>query len=398
MHVLYIHKAFPPQFAPLARALARTVGWKNTFLSRKPDQFLDELTNIQYDAPEDEETAWDRAFAQQLQHGIGVAKAVRRYRLKPDLVVAHAGFGSSHLLPSRLECPVINYFEYFTHPLDNDLLERRAWRHPSWYYDWRRTANAMTLLDLQACTSGYSPTNWQRSTFPAEYQQKIRVLFDGVDTVTFTPRREKVVRRFRDLELGPDTRVVTYVARGLEAVRGFDIFMQVAKRIYTARPNTIFLVAGKDRVCYGTDLELIGRESFKQWVLEEDDYDLSKFHFLDWAPVDELVQLFHLSDLHIYLTTPFVLSWSLFNALACGTTVLAADVEPVREVMRDGVNGLLADLHDRDGLAARALEVLADPRAFHLLGENASLHIEANYSMKAVVPKFIRYFSETAAR
>ncbi|HZJ15108.1 MAG TPA: glycosyltransferase [Chthoniobacteraceae bacterium] len=398
MHVLYIHKAFPPQFAPLARALARTVGWKNTFLSRKPDQTLEELTNIQYDAPEQEEKAWDCAFAQQLQHSIGVAEAVRRHRLKPDLVVAHSGFGSSHLLPSRLECPVINYFEYFTKPLCNDLLERREWRHPTWYYDWRRTANAMTLLDLQACNSGYSPTQWQRSTFPIEYQQKINVLFDGVDTATFTPRPEKVVRRFRDLEIASNTRVVTYVARGLEAVRGFDIFMQVAKRIYTVLPDTIFLVAGKDRVCYGTDLELVGRESFKQWVLEQDDYDLSKFHFLDWLPVEELVQLFHLSDLHIYLTTPFVLSWSLFNALACGTTVLASDVEPVREVVRDGVNGLLADLHDRDALAARALEVLADPRAVHSLGQKAALEIEANYSMNFMLPKFLRYFSEIAAR
>ena len=94
MHVLYIHKAFPPQFAPLARALARTIGWTNMFLSRKPDQTLEELTNLQYDAPEEEEKAWDRAFAQQIQHSIGVAEAVRRHRLKPDLVVAHSGFGS----------------------------------------------------------------------------------------------------------------------------------------------------------------------------------------------------------------------------------------------------------------------------------------------------------------
>jgi glycosyltransferase involved in cell wall biosynthesis len=317
--------------------------------------------------------------------------------LKPDLVVAHSGFGSSHLLPSRLERPVINYFEYFTKPLCNDLLERREWRHPGWYYDWRRMANAMTLLDLQACTSGYSPTRWQRATFPAEYQPKIELLFDGVDTATFTPREGEVPRRFRDLEFAPGTHVVTYVSRSFEAVRGFDIFMRVAKRIYTARPGTVFLVAGKDRVCYGTDPELVGRASFKQWVLEQDDYDLSKFHFLDWVPVEELVQLFHLSDLHIYLTTPFVLSWSLFNALACGATVLASDVEPVREILRDEDNGLLADLHDSDGHAACALEVLDAPRAYHGLGATAAAEIEAAYSMNVLLPKFVRYFTGIAS-
>jgi glycosyltransferase involved in cell wall biosynthesis len=284
MHVLYIHKAFPPQFAPLARALARTVGWKNTFLSRKPDQTLEELTNIQYDAPEQEEKAWDCAFAQQLQHSIGVAEAVRRHRLKPDLVVAHSGFGSSHLLPSRLECPVIKLLRVF----HEAALQRppRAARVAASVVVLRLAAHGERDDAASICkpaTSGYSPTHWQRSTFPIEYQQKINVLFDGVDTATFTPRPEKVVRRFRDLEIAPNTRVVTYVARGLEAVRGFDIFMQVAKRIYTVRPDTIFLVAGKDRVCYGTDLELVGRESFKQWVIEQDAYDLSKFHFLDWV-------------------------------------------------------------------------------------------------------------------
>ncbi len=397
MHILYIHKAFPPQFAPMARALAGSSGWTCTFLSRKPDQILDGIRNLQYEAPEEGPRPWDAAFQYQLAHSVGVAQAIRKHGLRPDLVVAHSGFGSSHLLPSVLECPVLNYFEYFTKALCNDMLFRREWRHPLWYYYWRRTTNAMTLLDLQSCTGGYSPTQWQRSTFPAEFQHKIQVLFDGVDTDTFVPRPAAPRRHWAGREISPTTRVVTYVARGLEAVRGFDIFMKVAKRIYTERPDTLFLVAGSERVCYGTDLELLGTTSFKKWVLEEDEYDLSKFVFLDWIPVDELVELLHLSDLHIYLTTPFVLSWSLFNALACGATVLANDVEPVCEILKENVNGLLADFYDLEALAAKALEVLKDPEAYRPLGRAGSELMESSYSMRAMLPKFASYFSGMAS-
>lgn len=398
MHILYIHRAFPPQFAPLAKALERVKGWKATFLSRKPDQVVEGLTNIQYHAQDNEERNWDLQFGEQLRHAAAVAAALKkRPELRPDLVVAHSGFGSSCLVPTVRDCPIINYFEYYTRPLANDMLFRAEWKHEDWYYQWRRVANAMQLLDLQTCTAGYSPTRWQRSTFPAEHHDKIDVLFDGVDIATFQPAAAAVPRVVCGHTIPEGTRVVTYVARGLELVRGFDVFMKLAKRIYTERPATIFLVAGKDRVCYGTDLQLTGAASFKQWVLEQDEYDLSKFIFLDWIPVEDLVRLLHLSDLHVYLTTPFVLSWSLFNALACGTTVLASDVAPVREVVRDGVNGLLVDFHDLDGMAIRALEVLRDPAAFHPLGVAAAAEMRARYSFEVMLPKFIRYFERIAS-
>ena len=151
-----------------------------------------------------------------------------------------------------------------------------------------------------------------------------------------------------------DTRIVTYVSRGLESTQGFDIFMKVAKRIYTEYPKVIFVVRASDRVEYGTDLQLTRHHSFKKWVLKKDSYDLSKFRFIGWLLTSDLVRLFNLSDLHIYLTTPFPLSWSFFNALACGATVLASNTAPIREVITHGQNGLLADFFDVDGLAEQA--------------------------------------------
>src|SRR5262249_28935160 len=146
-------------------------------------------------------------------------------------------------------------------------------------------------------------------------------------------------------------RVVTYVSRGFESIRGFDIFMQAARRIYQQRSDVVFVVVGEDRICYGGDEEFIGQKSFKQWVLARDDYDLSRFIFTGSVPIGTLVQLFALSDLHIYLTVPFVPSWSLLNALACGATVLASNTPPVCEVIEHAKTGLLVDFFDVEGIA-----------------------------------------------
>lgn len=384
----------------MAKALAYVKGWRSTFLSLEKNQVLEGLRNIQYHVPPETESKkheWIDGFKMQTHHCVGVVQALKKHRdLKPDLVVAHSGFGSTILVPEVLDCPIINYFEYYTRPRENDVLERKGFKHDEWYLYWRRAANAMTLLDLQTCTSGYSATRWQQQTFPKEYQPKIEVLFDGIDISVFKPATEAPKREVCGITIPENTRVVTYVSRGFESVRGFDIFMQVAKRIYTEMPNTIFLVAGKDRVCYGTDLVMFNTKSFKEYVLKQDKYDMSKFRFLDWIPVPDLVQLLQLSDLHLYLTAPFVLSWSLFNALACGATVLASDVGPVREIVKNGHNGLLCDLHDIDGLTRKALEVLKDPGAYKALGKAGAELMQRNYSFNVMLPKFIRYLEGVA--
>jgi glycosyltransferase involved in cell wall biosynthesis len=151
-------------------------------------------------------------------------------------------------------------------------------------------------------------------------------------------------------DLPESARIVTYVSRGFESMRGFDIFMRAAKRIYQRYPEVLFVVVGSDRICYDGDEKHIRHRSFREHVLAQDDYDLPKFVFTGLVPVPTLVDLLSLSDLHIYLTVPFVLSWSLMNALACGCTILASDTEPVREVIVDDEHGLLVDFFDVEAL------------------------------------------------
>ena len=183
----------------------------------------------------------------------------------------------------------------------------------------------------------------------------------------------------------------------MESLRGFDIFCKVAKRICRHRADVLFLVVGEDRVFYGGDLRHTGGKSFKGWVFSQDEYDQSRFRFLGLLPPSELARLFTLSDLHIYLTVPFVLSWSLFNALACGTTVLASNTAPVREVVTAGENGLLAEFYDVDEFVRHAENVLDHPEEFRCLGQNGIELVRQKYAVDVCVPKLKALYARVTA-
>jgi glycosyltransferase involved in cell wall biosynthesis len=189
---------------------------------------------------------------------------------------------------------------------------------------------------------------------------------------------------------------VTYVSRGFEAMRGFDVFMEVARRVYQQFPEVVFVVVGSDRVCYGGDEKHIRHKTFFEHVMAQSSYDMSKFLFTGLLPVSKLVEVLSLSDLHLYWTVPFVLSWSLMDALACGCTVLASDTAPVREMIEDGQNGRLCGFSDVAGFASRAVEVLRDPGAFRHLGREAAERIRHDYAIDVTLPRLARLFEQTA--
>jgi glycosyltransferase involved in cell wall biosynthesis len=293
------------------------------------------------------------------------------------------------------DTPIVNYFEYFYRAHDSDLDFRPD--VPVADADRLRSPirNAMILLDMEYCAAGYTPTRYQHSLLPDAYREKVRVLHDGIDTSFWRPR-ELPERALGSLRLNEGERLVTYCSRGLESMRGFDVFMRAAKAICDARDDVRFVVVGENRVAYGGDVRFTGGKTFRDWVLAQDDYDLSRIHFVGRQPPDVLAQLLSLGDLHVYLTVPFVLSWSVFDAMACEATLLASDTDPVREVVTDGETGLLTDFFDHEALAARALEVLDDPARFAPLGRNARALVEERYSMDAVTPETTAFYEKVA--
>jgi glycosyltransferase involved in cell wall biosynthesis len=406
MRVLFVHRAFPAQFGRLAQELTERYGWECTFLvehlSRCPapsEEMLRKVTLHRLALPTrpSTEIPWPQTHGHALELGSAVFEAVRaRPELRPDLVVGHGGLTPTLLLRELLDCPFVDYCEYYFAPTGRDLTYRIDLPdvEPAQFYP--RCINATTLLSLVACDAGYTPTHWQRACFPQRFHPKIEVHFDGLDTELYRPRA--VPRTVAGGTIPPGTRVVTYTARGLESMRGFDLFMEVARRIAHARPDVLFLVAGDEEIYYGWDNLRTGGHTFKQWVLSRGEYDLSRFVFLNHVTPRELADIFCLSDLHLYLTVPFVLSWSLLDALACGCVVLASDVAPVREVLEPGRTGLVEPLFDAERLAESALRVLADPGAFRPLGLAARALMEERYSLEVTVPRLRDFFERQAAR
>jgi len=283
------------------------------------------------------------------------------------------------------DCPIVNLFEFYYRPHGSDLDFRPEFPTLEINYLRSHTRNAMILLDLETCAAGYTPTAWQRSLFPKAWKSKLDVIHDGIDTEFWM--RRNVARRIGDEEIPEGTRIVTYVSRGLESMRGFDVFVRVAKRIAAEMHNVLFVVVGGDHVHYGSDLSHIRTKTFREHVLLQEQPDLSRFRFLGVVSKQQLAEIFSLSDLHIFLTVPFVLSWSMLNALSCECVVVASATAPVLEVIGDNENGLLADFHDVDGLTARALEVLKNPKDYRALGKSGRALIEERYSLDATFPQ-----------
>ncbi len=399
MHILFVHQNYPAQFGHIASHLVQKHGIRCTFVSQHPPGQADGVEKIQYhlQGGASRQTHYcSRTSENAVWHSHAIYEALRaRPDVKPDLVVGHSGFLTTTFLSELYHCPVVNYFEYYYWTSGSDMDFRPDFPCRDIDRLRARARNAVLLMDLDNCRLGYSPTQWQRDRLPKEYHAKVRVIFDGIDTRIWRPRPE-CPRRVGNWNVPEGMRVVTYVARGMESFRGFDIFMKMAKILGECRQDVTFVVVGQDRVVYGGDKEIIGNRTFREWVLAQDRYDLSRFIFTGLLPVNVLAQLLAVSDLHVYLSVPFVLSWSLMDALACGTTVVASDTAPVREMIEHEKNGLLVDFFDIEGLVGTASKVLDSPREFKYLGQAGSQMIHERYSLEVCLPQILQLYREAA--
>lgn len=393
MHVLFVHQNFPAQFGHIASYLVKKQGWRCSFVSEREPGVEDGVEKIQYfrrGGASVHNSFHTRTFETAVAHAEAVYRAMKaRPDIRPDLIVGHSGFGSTIFLPQLYDAPIVNMFEYYYRPKNSDMdfrpdspiSEKKLLRS--------RVRNSMILLDLEACTVGYAPTQFQRSVFPATYQAKLRTIFDGVETDVFK-RHPNPPRTWGGRTIGPNTRIVTYCARGFERMRGFDMFMKAAKIIYSRWPDVIFLVAGTDRICYGGDKEQIGdAPSLRHFIFEREQYDLSKFIFTGWLSREDLAAMMSIGHAHIYYTVPFVLSWSMMNALSCGAIVCGSNTAPVREMIKPGYNGFLADFFNPEEMADRVLEIFKDPAAYEPMRHNAIDFIHKGYSLQAVLPRML---------
>ena len=279
MRVLFLHDAFPAQFGHVALELTRRAGWECHFvvesISNCPTpspEMLERLDVRSYPLSDEYRkrgaTPWPQIYGRFLELCEAAFEAIRRRpELKPDLVVAHGGRGApTALIRDVVDCPIINYCEFYFAVSHRDISYRVDLPPAEPAPHFPRCINAPVLVSLVDCDSGYSATHWQRSTFPARFQHKIEVHFDGIDDQLYRPG--PAAREVAGRSIPRGTRVVTFVSRGLESIRGFDLFMEVARRIGLERADVLFVVVGGEETYYGWDKLHTGQASFKKWVLE----------------------------------------------------------------------------------------------------------------------------------
>lgn len=395
MKLLFIHQNFPGQFGHLAPALAAIPGNQVVALvdakNRQEAKALPGVRLISYDPPKDPsaETHWYiRGFETQVRRGQQIAKlcmAMKREGFVPDIICVHTGWGEALFLRDVFpESIILGYFEFFYHAsgadvgFDNDC-------HTATIDEIcrLRIRNSCHLLSLDLCDWGLTPTQWQASQFPEIYRPRMSVIHEGVDTRRVRPNADASFELDGRVLTRRD-KVVTFVNRNLEPYRGFHIFMRSLPEIMKRCPDAEIVIVGGDEVSYGRAPSEGGRWRDKMMAEVGDSLDASRLHFVGRIPYPRYISLLQISSVHAYLTYPFVLSWSMLEAMSMGCVVVGSGTPPVTEVIEHGQNGLLVDFFDSKALAEQVLDVLARPDDYLPMRENARSTIIERYDMQTV--------------
>ena len=310
----------------------------------------------------------------------------------PDVVLAHSYWGPGLFVRDVWpDTKQVGYFEWYQRadgPNAGILGEESRNERLQ-----ARMNNAPILIDMCACHWGIAPTEFQASQFPGLLRQKLTVQHDGVDTDYYAPVRGRHLK-LPNLDLSHADEIVTYVARGMEPVRGFPQAMTAFAEVQKRRPRAHVVIVGQDRVFYGRPPP--SGDTYRKKMLRELDVDRNRLHFTGYLPRNLYREVLLASSVHVYLTIPYVLSWSMIEAMSAGCLLVASDCEPVREVVRDGENGLLVDFFDTGALANRICEALERRDPFADLRENARRTAVERYSASRLVPQRARLLEAVA--
>lgn len=401
MKILFVHQNCPGQFKHLAPRLAAMPGNEVFFITRpgKPD--LPGVKKLEYTparTPELSTHRYLRLTEEGVLNGQAVAQVATTLRgkgFRPDVIVAHVGWGEALYLKAVWPgVPLLGYFEWYYRAFGSDVDFDNA---PTLDDVCRiNTRNGMHLMSLEMADWGLTPTRWQLTQHPAEFAHKLSIIHDGVDTTRVKPDPNVTGRLKEGLSLKAGDEVITYIARNLEPYRGFPQFMRAAALILKRRPQAQILVVGGDSTSYGKALG--DGQTYKQHMLAElgPALDLTRIHFLGRVKYDVFLRILQLSAAHVYLTYPFVLSWSMLEAMAAGCLVIGSRTPPVEEVIQDGVNGLLADFFSPEEIAGRVIEALTQPEKMAYIRRAARQTVLDHYALDTCLQQQIELIQAVA--
>jgi glycosyltransferase involved in cell wall biosynthesis len=403
MRILFVHQNFPGQFVHLASALAAR---KHEVVALAINR-RSPLPNIKtiYYKPQRSSSKEIHPFALDFETKLirAEACAVAATQLKqdgfyPDVIYAHTGWGESLFLKDIWPlAKLLGYFEFYYHVHGADCNFDPEFSEQTLQEAMRiRAKNASQLLALEQADYGVSPMQWQWSTFPGGYQEKISVIHDGIDTARVKPNPNVRMQFARDnLTLTQQDEVITFVSRNLEPCRGFHRFVRALPEILARRPLVHVVIVGGDEVSYSAPPA--SGQTYRQLFLEEvrERVDWGRIHFLGRVPYEDFLCVLQISSVHVYLTYPFVLSWSMLEAMAAEALVVGSATAPVTEVIRDGENGLLVDFFSTEALVNAVCGVLEHRDRMMEIRRQARRTVVERFDLRTIcLPRQIQLIEE----
>ena len=413
MNILIIHQNFPGQFKHLAPALVRA-GHRvvATVLKKTDTRHWQGVELVPYTVARGSTPGihpWLVDFESKTvraQAFFGVALQLREQGFVPDIVIAHPGWGESLFVKEVWPATRLGiYCEFFYSQHGSDVGFDPEFSKVGVEEPCRlRLKNLNNLLHFEVADAGISPTHWQASTFPEPFGSRITVVHDGIDTglIAPNPRASLTLKTAAGeaLPLTRETELITFVNRNLEPYRGYHIFMRALPELLRRRPGARVLLVGGDSSSYGAPpAEGSWKERFISEVRPQiSDADWARVHFVGSLPYNHFITLLQLSTVHVYLTYPFVLSWSLIEAMSAGCAIVASDTPPLREAIVHGQTGQLVDFFDVQGLVQASCALLEDAPARARLGAAAREFALAHYDLKThCLPRQLQWVEALAA-
>lgn len=388
MRLLVVHQNFPGQFGHMVLAWAQRPGWDVRALGRDTAPGLPGFNGLMRYRLARGAMPQQHHYLRQMEaatlHGQAVARAMLQLKKSgfvPDVILAHPGWGETlYAKDVYPDARLVHLNEWYYSAEGADLGFDPEF--PLTFDDRARirTWNALHALNLTHCDAAISPTHWQKSRHPEIFRSKITVQHEGIPTHLLGPDLNAVVKTPSGTVLKAGDPVVTFVARNLEPYRGFHVFMRALEKLQRLHPSCHALIVGGDDVSYGRRPK--DAKHWREHMLREVKLDATRTHFLGRVPYAQYVKVLQVSAAHVYLTYPFVLSWSMLEAMACGALVIGSDTAPVREVVRDGHNGWLVSFLSAEATAERVAAAVCASTSNMQLARQAMGDIVC-YSQKA---------------
>lgn len=370
MKILFAHKSFPGQFLRLCGALVKQGGHELVFMSTDNGNEIEGVRRVYYD-PIDEPPAGIHSAVAEIEKAVRMGEMAARKAaelkasgFQPDIIIGHTAWGEMLFLRDVYpDVPILSMFEFFYRPDAADSGFDPEFPPTEGYIARARMKNMPNLVGSTTADWGITATEWQRSTYPSSMQSRISVIHEGIATEYLKPKPDQRVRLQDGRSVGVDDEIITFVSRDLEPYRGFHIMMRALPEILRRRPNASIAIVGGNSVSYGR-MHPSGRP-WREIMLEQvSGLDPRRVWFLGQVSFPQFVSLLRISAVHLYWTYPFILSWSMLEAMSCGCALVASRTPPVEEFVRHRHNGLLVDFFDVDGLIETVTSILERPADF----------------------------------